>query len=94
VLVWAIAVFGCSPANPESVANLSVDSSGTYTLNGRVVSEARLVQELQALQGPGARVALEIWAAPDANHQAVSRAVVAAQSAKIAGIRFVTQQSK
>jgi hypothetical protein len=38
-------------------------------------------------------LSLEIWAAPDANHQVVSKAVASAQSAKIAGIRFVTQLS-
>jgi len=92
--ISAVAVSGCSPTTPESLASLNVDSSGNYVLNGRAVPEARLLEELQALRSASTNVALEIWAAPDANHQVVARAVVAAQSAKIARIRFVSQQSK
>lgn len=78
----------CSQSAPETIARLEIDPAGTFSLNGRPVSENRLVEELQALRQTSENLTLEIWVPQNANHEVVSKAVVSAQSAKIAGIRF------
>lgn len=93
-LVYFLAASGCSPSESPKIVTINVDSTGAYTLNGRVVSDSSLSEELRTLQSSGSSLELEILASVDANHQAVGRAVVAAQSAKIARIRFVSRQAK
>jgi biopolymer transport protein ExbD len=92
-VVSFVVLTACSQTTPETVARLEVDSVGAVFLNGKAVPESRLVEELQTLQKASPNLSLEIWAAPDANHQVVSKAVASAQSARIAVIRFVADRS-
>lgn len=83
-----------SESKPVKSFALHVDSEGRYTLDGTKVEPARLKEALGSLAKSGSSVELRIHTKPNSNHQAVGRAVEAAQQARIVIIVFVEEPLK
>ncbi|WP_128003677.1 ExbD/TolR family protein [Piscinibacter defluvii] len=86
----ALACSACSQSAPPREAQLQVAEDGSYQLNMQPVEQPELKHQLQALRAAGAPVRLEIYAHPMAKHEAVGRAVKAAQDAGVDTLAFVT----
>ena len=72
-------MFGCEEQKPITSARLEVSQAGTYVLSGKPVKASDLKQELQGLLSADKSVELHIFAADNANFQAVGQAVAVAE---------------
>jgi len=84
-VLWA-----CGESKPPVTVRLAVAEDGMYSLDRRSVPEGELQHELRSLRSAGTPVLLEIDAHPFAKHEAVGKAVKAAQDAGIDKLAFVT----
>jgi biopolymer transport protein ExbD len=84
---------GGSNAEPSTeIVLLRVTDRGTYFLKGQQVPESELKQVLEKLRNDQKKMELHILASSSADFQAVGRAVVAAQSARILVIKHIRAQ--
>ncbi len=84
----------CGESKPIRIVTLNVEADGTYLLDG----ERRLLEELtpalKEMKTKSGKINLHIHASGSANHQAVARAVTAAQTAEIALLSFIAEPLK
>jgi biopolymer transport protein ExbD len=90
----AALVLGCAESKPVRVVPLKVDSAGAYELDGDPVAAAELTHALRDLRSSPNTIDLHIHTALDTKHEAVGKAVVAAQEAGIARVSFATTSPK
>jgi hypothetical protein len=85
-----LAGLGCSQAAPPQDAQLEITEDGQYVLNAQHMGEMELKRQLHVLRSEGTPVRLQIYAHATAKHEAVSRAMKAAQDAGVDALAFVT----
>ena len=86
----ALVIFGCSQAVPPRDAHLEITEDGRYVLDSQQIGESELKHQLRTLRSEGTPVRLQIYAHAAAKHEAVGRAMKAAQDAGIDTLAFVT----
>jgi biopolymer transport protein ExbD len=90
----AILTTACGDTGPTRMVALRVDSAGTFTLDGKIVEYTELKRELQTLSNSTTMIQLNIYSVVDTKYEAVGKAVLAAQEARIARISLVTEPPK
>jgi len=94
VVVFGLLSASCVASTPVKSFALHVDSEGKYMLEGANVEPSELKNALGSLGNSGSKVELRIHTKAATNHQAVARAVLAAQEARISLVTFVEEPAK
>ena len=86
------ALLGCGnrEGKPREIVTLQISETGRYSIEGRSVEQAELMDQLKAIQSTPGSIELHIGAHPKASHEAIGRATAAARNAGIGEIKFIT----